>query len=210
MDTFEAFESRRAINFFDTEREVTDAELARILDAANLAPSSFNLQPWRVVVVRDAERRKALRACAMNQPKVEEAPMVLIVVADPATPEEFFDRAYDANVASGRADEAGREQVRSILPKLYGEPGSEARAVFAAKNAGFFGMSVMIAARGLGLHTHPMDGFDPDCVKREFGIPEDKIIPLLICVGHLRPGVEIGPRGMRRPVDEFTGHDGYV
>jgi len=210
MDTFEAFKSRRAINFFDTERDVTDGELARVLETANLAPSSFNLQPWRVVVVRGAERRKALRACAMNQPKVEEAPVVLIVVADPATPEEFFDRLHDANVEAGMAVEEGREQVRSILPKLYGEPGSVTRAVFAAKNAGFFGMSVMIAARGLGLHTHPMDGFDPDCVRREFGIPEDKLVPMLICVGHLRPGVEIGPRGMRRPVDEFTGRDGYV
>lgn len=49
-------------------------------------------------------------------------------------------------------------------------------------------MSLMIAARGLGHDAHPMDGFDEGCIKKECGILEDKIIPIIIVVEYLRPG----------------------
>lgn len=64
-------------------------------------------------------------------------------------------------------------------------------------------MNLMIAARGLGLETHPMDGFDEDCIKMKFNIPEDKIIPMLVAVGHLKSGITLLPRAFRREIDEF-------
>ncbi|MEW6117576.1 MAG: hypothetical protein AB1553_11875 [Nitrospirota bacterium] len=53
---------------------------------------------------------------------------------------------------------------------------------------GLYAMSLMIAARGLGHDAHPMDGFDEGCIKKECGILEDKIIPIIIVVEYLRPG----------------------
>lgn len=64
--------------------------------------------------------------------------------------------------------------------------------------------NLRIAAKGLGLETHPMDGFDEEAVKKEFGISEDQIIPMLVAVGYLKEGVKLLPRAFRRPMDEFT------
>jgi nitroreductase len=83
------------------------------------------------------------------------------------------------------------------------------RKIFAVKNTSLFAMNLMIAAKGLGLETHPMDGFDEDCIKKEFNIPEDKIIPMLIAVGYLKSGVTLLPRAFRRGINEFVRYDSY-
>src|SRR5574341_819340 len=72
---------RRATGSFESV-PVPDADLKKILEAGGEAPSGYNLQPWRFVVVRDPEQRKKLRAAAMNQPKVEEAPVVIVACGD--------------------------------------------------------------------------------------------------------------------------------
>src|SRR5947199_9897648 len=71
---------RRATDKFDSA-PIPDADLKQILDAGRHAPSGYNLQPWRFVVVRDPAQRKALRGAAFGQPKVEDAPVVIVAVA---------------------------------------------------------------------------------------------------------------------------------
>ena len=62
--------NRRAINFFDPDRDVDNATLRQIIEEAAMSPSSFNLQPWKVVIFRDAEQKQmALRKLASDQPK---------------------------------------------------------------------------------------------------------------------------------------------
>src|SRR5690348_15124296 len=72
---------RRATDNFSSE-PVLDGDLRRIIRAGLEAPSSYNLQPWRFVVVRDPERRQKLRIAALNQQKVEEAPAVIVACGD--------------------------------------------------------------------------------------------------------------------------------
>ena len=57
-----------------------------------------------------------------------------------------------------------KEGYLGTLKALYGET-PEKQQAFAVKNTGFFGMSLMYAAKELGFDTHPMDGFDHDAVK---------------------------------------------
>jgi nitroreductase len=209
MDVIQAIKERRSINFFEAGREIPDSTLKELLELANLAPSSFNLQPWKVVVVKDPEKKKALRRCAFDQPKVEEASAVLIIIADPMAKEENIERMLDSWQRLGYMSPEMRETYKEMANNLYGTPESEQRRLFAVKNTSLFAMNLMIAAKGLGLETHPMDGFDEECVKREFDIPDDKVIPMLIAVGYLRSGVTLLPRAFRRDVDEFVRYERY-
>ena len=204
MDVIEAVKGRRAINFFDPARALPDEKLRELLELANLTPSSLNLQPWKVVAVRTLERKQALRKCAMGQPKVEEASAVLIMVADPGAMEENLDGVLANWVELGYMNAKTAEGYRSSAGTLYGDRTSMQRKLFAVKNTAFFAMSVMLAARGLGLETHPMDGFNEDAVKKEFSIGADKVIPVLIAVGWLKPGAKLLPRAWRRRLDDFV------
>ncbi|MCX7828246.1 MAG: nitroreductase family protein [Thermanaerothrix sp.] len=209
MNVSEAIRQRRSINFFDPQGEIPEGVLEAVLEEANLSPSSFNLQPWEVVLVRDRENKRRLRECAFNQPKVEEASAVLIVAADPMAVENHIDPVLESMVRLGYMKEEDAAKMRPMPFKLYGEPDSERRRLFAMKNASLFAMSVMISAMGHGLCTHPMDGFDEAKVKEAFGIPDRFVIPMLIAVGYLKEGVTLLPRGMRRPLGEFVHRESF-
>ena len=205
MNVLVAIHERRSIQFFDPQREVDPHLLRELLETANLAPSSFNLQPWDVITLQDRENKKKLRACAFDQPKVEEAGAVLILVANPRGVEEHIDPVLDRMIELGYLKPEAREKTRGMPFGLYGQdPDSVSRKLFAVKNAALFAMNLMVAARGYGLETHPMDGFQEDKVKEPFGIPQDRLVPMLIAVGHLKPGTQLLPRGYRRPVEDFV------
>lgn len=209
MDTIQAIRERRAINYFEPGKTIPDSELNELLELANFAPSSFDLQPWKVIAVRDPERKKTLRNCAMNQQKVEDAAAVLIMVADPDGVEENKDRVLESWQALGFMKPEARGAYSGMMDSLYGARDSLTRKLFAAKNTALYAMTLMIAARGMGLETHPMDGFDEACVKKEFGIPQDKIVIMLVAVGDLKKGTELLPRAFRRELDEFVSHENY-
>jgi putative NAD(P)H nitroreductase len=209
MDVIQAIKERRSINFFETGKAISDDKLRELIEIANLSPSSFNLQPWKVIVVRDTERKKVLRRCAFNQPKVEEASAVLIMIADPKGVEENFKRVLDSWQELGYIKPEVRQTYIEMAKNLYSTEDSLKRKIFAVKNTALFAMNLMITAKGLGLETHPMDGFDEECVKREFNIPADKIIPMLIAVGNLRSGITLLPRAFRRRIEEFVRFEQY-
>lgn len=209
MDLLEGIRQRRSINFFQTGREIPEAKLTELFEIANLAPSSFNLQPWKVVVVRDSERKAILRQCAFNQPKVEEASAVLIMIADPFALEENLERMLGSWEQLGYMKPEMRETYKGMVYQLQEGPDSLKRKFFAIKNTALFAMNLMIAAKGLGLETHPMDGFDEACIKKEFNIPDGMIIPMLIAVGYLKEDVKLLPRAFRRDLKEFVKFEKY-
>ncbi len=209
MDLIQTIKERRSINFFEPGKDLSPQTIRDLLELAKLAPSSMNLQPWRVVVVTDPERKKALRQCSFDQPKVEEASAVLIMVADPRAVEENLDKVLESWVQLGYMKPEAMETYQGLAGTLYRAEDSLTRKLFAVKNTSLYAMNVMIAARGFGLETHAMDGFDEDAVKKTFLIPEDKIIPMLIAVGYLKAGVKLLPRAYRKNFDDFVTFNLY-
>src|SRR5437660_11422787 len=110
----EVIEERRATPSFDGS-PVADQDLERILDAGRKAPSGYNLQPWRFVVVRWPEMKKKLRAAAMGQAKVEEAGAVIVACGDiKAVSPEQLDRMLKMAEQHGYPKEQN-EQTRKII-----------------------------------------------------------------------------------------------
>ena len=64
MTTTETIESRRSVKHFDPNHVMPEADLAELIRLTKLAPSSFNMQNYRLVVIRDKERQKQVRAAA--------------------------------------------------------------------------------------------------------------------------------------------------
>lgn len=206
MEFHEITAKRRAINFFDTQREVDEKDLREMISMAARAPSSFNLQPWSLMVLRDSSAKDKLRKLAWDQPKVSEAPVVLIVLADQNGWQEghaTVERNWSEMVSSGQMKPEQREWFLNAARSLY-HWGPGADLAFAVKNTAFFAMSLMYAATSLGLETHPVDGFDHEGVRRAFNIPGHYWIPLLIAVGYLRPGIELQPAKWRKSYEDIV------
>jgi len=77
----QAIEDRRATPSFDGT-PIPPEDLKQILDAGLHAPSGFNMQPWRFIVVQSPEQKRRLRAASYNQAKVEEASAVVVACGD--------------------------------------------------------------------------------------------------------------------------------
>ncbi|MDD5109762.1 MAG: nitroreductase family protein [Patescibacteria group bacterium] len=82
MDFWEVVELRHCVRSFDAGREVTDALVAKLLDAARHAPSAGGIYPTEFVVVRDVAVKTQLAAAARNQEFLADAPVVIVVVSD--------------------------------------------------------------------------------------------------------------------------------
>jgi len=205
MDFIETIQSRRAINFFDPDKPVSDEELKGIIETASLAPSGLNLQPWQVIVVRSQEAKEKLMAAASRQTKIIEAPVTLIILADMngwkaghPTVEKTWANLLDL----GYMNPDQRGWFEKVAQKLYGT--QEKSLAFAVKNAAFFSMALMLAAKDAGLDSHPMDGFDPEAVRKAFDIPENFFIPLLIAIGHFNDRYMLKPPKWRKSYGEVV------
>ncbi len=206
MDFKDVINGRRSVNFFDPQRPVPDELLEEMIGLASLAPSSFNLQPWNLILVRDPERKRRLQKLAWDQPKISEAPVVLVVLADRSAWQSghpVVERNFEEMVASGRLGRDQRQWFDDARMDLYGQS-LEKQQAFANKNTGFFAMALMLAAKHLGLDTHPMDGFDHQAVRELFKVPERYWIPLLLAVGYFKAGETLLPPKWRKSVPEIV------
>ena len=206
MEFKEVMKQRRAVNFFDSTQDVTETQLKQIIETAALAPSGFNLQPWNIIVLRDQEKKEILRKLAWDQPKITDAPVVLIVLGDR---EGFkkgnsgFEKDFAESVKAGIMKQEQYDWFINATNSLYGTS-SERQLAFACKNTGFFAMALMLAAKDAGLDSHPMDGFDIEGVRKAFNIPDQYWIPCLLAIGHFDKSKTLLPPKWRKSYNEIV------
>jgi nitroreductase len=196
---------RRAVNFFDSTKPVSDEDLKKIIGTASLAPSGFNLQPWRLLVVKSPADKERLKEVAWKQPKITQAPVVLIVLGDRdgwKAGHPVFEKAWQNMVDLGYNRPEQREMIASGIKSLHDGP--ERSLAFAAKHAAFFGMAIMLAAKDAGYDSHPMDGFDHEGVRNAFEIPDNYFVPMLIAIGHFDQKRTLMPPKWRKSYDEIV------
>ena len=206
-----AIRDRRATPSFLPD-PVPEADLKKILVAGLAAPSAYNLQPWRFVVVRDRENRRLLRRAAMNQPKVEEAPVVIVACADlDAWKTGDLDEVIRLAQTHGWGDDVRHASMRKNVTKFFGAtPGSSGAvapdfAVWANRHTMIAFTTMMWMAEVLGYDTAPMEGFDEEQVKSAFRIPEQVRVVALLAIGR-RQGTD-KPFGGRFPISRTVFAD---
>lgn len=88
-DVFDAMRQSHSVRQF-TGEPIPDATLSRLLEAACWAPSAGNLQPWYFYVVKNDEVKAQIAAACFDQHQVDDAPAVVVVMADPAKSNERY------------------------------------------------------------------------------------------------------------------------
>jgi len=83
LNTLEAIRKRRAVKHFDDKHVLTEAEERTLFEATIQAPSSFNIQHWRFVILRDTELRARIRKEFGNdQTQMTDASLLVLFTAD--------------------------------------------------------------------------------------------------------------------------------
>ena len=82
MDVFEAIKNRRSIREY-TRQDAPKELIEKIIDAARMAPSAGNLQPWEFLVIRDPQTKQKVADAAWGEMFIAMAPVVIVVCANP-------------------------------------------------------------------------------------------------------------------------------
>lgn len=194
---------RRATTHFD-DTPVPEEELNLMLAAAAQAPSGYNLQPWRFLVVRDADQRARLRTAAFNQEKITEAPVVVIALGPHTAWRETMNEVFAEAARRGALPEEGLQQ-RMQGAAAFVE--SQDRAAWLNRHVMIAFTYLMLVAESLGWDTAPMEGFDPTAVRRTFGIPDDCEVVALLAIGRAKEPRRLPPG--RLPIQKLTHAERY-
>ncbi len=195
MDTLDAIHARRSIKQFDPDHRFSADEERRLLEAAIQSPTSFNIQHWRFVVVKDPGLRRRIRELGNDQAQITDASLLIITTADvkawQKSPERYWKDA-PADVAEllvgwmGPFHE-GREQLQRDE---------------AMRSIGMAMQTIMLAAKGMGYDSCPMIGYDFDKVAEIIGLPDDHAIGPMVAVG--RGTKDAWPKPGQLPLDEVV------
>lgn len=180
----EAIRQRRATPSFDGE-PIPPGDLRQILEAGLNAPSGYNMQPWRFIVVQHPEQRRRLRAAAYNQAKVEEASAVIVACGD----RDGWRRDLDEMLRMGRAGgmpESYAAQAATTVPAYLSNFTHDQMTAWLNKHVMLAFTSMMLMAEVLGYDTAPMEGFEQSKVCETLRLPMSYWVVALLGIGHLK------------------------
>ncbi|HYF80308.1 MAG TPA: nitroreductase family protein [Symbiobacteriaceae bacterium] len=173
----EAIESRRSIRKFSSD-PVPPEDLDEILRLTSLAPSAWNVQPWRIHVVTSPKLKQQLQEAAYGQSQVAAAPVVIVLVSDMedvlAHPEEINHPGLSA---------VQKQRTVETIKNTFGPMSVEERGYWGLAQTNIALGFLLLAAQGLGYATVPMLGFDPVKVKELLGVPEHVKIAAMVPLG---------------------------
>lgn len=173
----EAAEARRSIRKFDPT-PIPREDLHEILRVTSLAPSPWNLQPWRFVIVEDVAIKARLQAAAYGQPQVGAAPAVIVMYSDMTDAINTVEETVHPGMAGPQGDKAAAD-IRATFAGF-----SDAdRAAWGNAESNIALGFLLLTAQAHGYSTSPMLGFMPDKVKEILTLPADARIPALVAIG---------------------------
>ncbi|MEZ6197112.1 MAG: nitroreductase family protein [Planctomycetota bacterium] len=199
MEFDDVLRLRRSVKRFDPEHRLDDEDLKRLFAAVALTPSSFNMQNWHFVAVRDPEVKERLCAAAWNQPQVKEAALVVVLAG---RLEAWRDYARYLRKAPAEV----RDNLAGMIRGFY-EGKDELAMQEACRSVGLAGMTMMLAARNLGWESCPMIGYDPIKVAEIVGLPAECPPLMMVTIG--RGSAPPRPRMGLLDFEEFVSLDAF-
>ena len=177
MDTIDAIYARRAVKHFDPNEKLTQEQENKLLEATIQAPTSFNIQHWRFVIVRDPQLRQKIRTEFGNdQAQMTDASLLIIMTADTRAWQKEPQR-YWRNAP---------EEVSELLVNWMG-PFHEGREWLqrdeAQRSIGLAMQTLMLAAKDMGYDSCPMIGFDIEKVADLINLPDGYVMGPMVAIG---------------------------
>lgn len=177
MDTLEAIYQRRAIKGFDPNHKITEDDEKKLLEATIQAPTSFNIQHWRFVILRDTELRQKIRKeLGFDQAQMTDASLLILFTADMKAWEKGVER-YWKNAP---------EQVSNMMVGMTGDFYKDREWLQrdeAQRSIGMAMQTLMLAAKAMGYDSCPMIGFDIEKLAELINLPEDYVMGPMVAIG---------------------------
>ncbi len=198
---------RYATKKMNPTKVVPQEKVARILEAARLAPTSSGLQPFEIIVVRNKDVLEQIKPKAWGQGQITDGSHLLVFAAWDNYTADRINAMYDLNNTERKVVLEGGESYRKMLLETYPQRDAEINFQHAAKQTYIGLAAAMIAAAFEEVDSTPMEGFDPNAVDeilnlRARGLRSVVILPL----GYRDEEKDwlVNLKKVRRPIEQFV------
>jgi nitroreductase/dihydropteridine reductase len=182
-------------------------KLQAILDATRLAPASFGLQSFKVLVIENEDVRKAMQPACWNQAQIVESSQVLVFATwDDITDADVENYMQEIVAERGVARETLDGFKSFIMGSVNSLPDADSRRAWAAKQA-YLALGFATAAAAVaGVDATPIEGFVPPQIDEILGLPAKGLRSVvMLALGYRNPEADYltGAKKVRRPADKF-------
>jgi nitroreductase len=198
------FLQRKSVRKYDTSKKIPKEILKLMLKMATTAPSSWNLQHWRFLVIESKENKERLTKIAWDQEQVTDCSTVVIVLGD----KEAYrngEKIFSEQVRLNLMPEAIKEHYIQSLPAMYRSKPQFAEQD-AIRNAALAAMQLMLVAKSFGIDSCPMIGFKEAELCESFQIPTRYVPVMLITLGY---GKEEAHQTIRLPLEDVVHYETF-
>lgn len=176
----EIMRSRHSVKKYQPEVTIPQEELEEMLALASTAPSSWNLQHWRYLVITSQEMKERILPIAYNQQQVIDSSATVVILGDLEADKAAHD-VYGESLAEGFISQKVHDTLINQIEGVYQNP--QVARDEAILNASLAAMQLMLAAKAKGYDTCPMGGFNDEALIEELAIPSRYIPVMLVVIG---------------------------
>lgn len=180
----EAIRVRRTTKRFKPD-PIPAVTLQELILLTLAAPSSFNLQQWRIILVDDPARKEALAKAAWNQAQIATAPVTFVFAVSLRGWEKTLEQTVKTALDLGAWSPKTADYFRGSIPGFQDGLGDKQRE-YAIKDAMIAATQLALAAESFGLNSCFMNGWIEEEVKEVIGAKDDPdiAIALLLPIGY--------------------------
>ncbi|PXV67978.1 nitroreductase [Dysgonomonas alginatilytica] len=209
MDFLELASRRQSTRKYDTTRSVEAEKIERIIEAARLAPSACNAQPWHFVVVNDAQLIDETLESIENPTESETQSVHLVLVDESELKNKVADAASARLLGMNHFTKQAPIHILLVEEKVNlssGIGGVIKDKHFAYVDIGIAASHICLAAEAEGLGSCILGWFNESKIKKLLNIPDSKRVILDILIGY--PAQELRPK-KRKPTNEIVSYNTY-
>jgi nitroreductase len=152
---------RYATKQFNPDRQVSEEDLETLLEAIRLSASSYGLQPYEVIVIKDPEVRAKLKPAAFGQPQITDASCLLVFAYNTNVDENYLDTFIKNNSDTRNQPVEDFDGLRDMIKNSVLTFSDEVKKVWASRQVYIAIGNLLSAAAELKIDTCPMEGFNP-------------------------------------------------
>ncbi|ANQ47818.1 NAD(P)H-dependent oxidoreductase [Flammeovirga yaeyamensis] len=162
MSIIESLNWRYATKKFDPTKKLDEATVNTILEAGNLSASSYGLQPWKIIVVKNEEIRQQLVEHSWGQQQVVDASHLLVIARHSAIAESDV-QAFIENISETRGiPQEALAEYKGMMTNTVNNLSDQDKDVWVGKQAYIVLGNLLAVCAELKVDSTPMEGFVPD------------------------------------------------
>jgi len=171
----EAMDFRHACKVFDATKAINEEDLNFILEAGRKSPSSFGMEPWKFLVIKNEALKEKIKEVSWNQIQVTSASELIIVLA------KIYDVKPESSIPAKRFARRDMPQEKyDFYLNLYANHLSDTLSsdeniyAWTARQTYLASANMMTAAASIGIDSCPIEGFEKDNLEKVLGLDTSK------------------------------------